>query len=611
METENKVHSKLYYELTDKDDKKAYARTKEVAAESEFSDKYYSYLPEFCELLANGKSYIRTRAFILCCSQSKWDIRGEIKKIFPHMLALLHDSKPAVVRQCLKAIAEVAVYRTELCGRIEEEISKIDLSEYKESMSELIRKDIDELRSILMSAGNNRINYYFNGSSVSPGNLSAGRRNAAVRLEDLSESANDLRVHSYDLHGSTYDNPIVDNLNVSHRVSPTAKAIDCSDLFSIEVAGKVLDFHRSIPGYAPTRLVSLEALAVKLGVESICVKDESSRFSLNAFKGLGGSYCIASYLAKQFNIPQNELCYNRLRNLKDKGLLKNMTVCTATDGNHGRGIAWAANRLGIRCHVYLPKGSSEERLNNILKENAEAEITSMNYDDTVRYASEMAEENGWILMQDTSTDNANGTNEADVPDEMLIRLMQGYTSMAAEISEQWRGNAPTHVFLQAGVGAMAGAMTACFADLFKKEKPVFIIVESNKADCIYRTAAADDGKLHYVGGDLSTIMVGLACGEPCAPAWEILKNKATCFLSVSDEIAVSGMRKLGKPEKGDPVIISGESGAVTLGAVAEIAGNDDYALLRKHLGLNSDSRVLVISTEGDTDRKNYEKIMKI
>ena len=276
------------------------------------------------------------------------------------------------------------------------------------------------------------------------------------------------------------------------------------------------------------------------------------------------------------------------------------TFVTATDGNHGRGIAWTAHELGLKAVVYMPRGSAAERLENIRRLGAEAEITDLNYDDTVRFAAGCEREKGWILVQDTAWEGY---------ETIPTWIMQGYTTLALEAAEQMGDEIPTHIFLQAGVGAMSGALSAFFADYYKEEKPTIVIVEPNKADCIYRTAAANDGKLHTVGGDMDTIMAGLACGEPCTIGWEMLRRYADHFVSVPDYVAAKGMRILGNPVGSDDRIISGESGAATTGFLAELMMNASLDELRAKIGIGEASKVLCISTEGDTDQENYRKIV--
>lgn len=370
--------------------------------------------------------------------------------------------------------------------------------------------------------------------------------------------------------------------------------------FGLETARAVRRFHSSFPEYAPTPLVRLKELAARLGVAELYVKDESRRFGLNAFKVLGGSWCIGRYIAGRLGIPLEELTYERLVSPATRAELGGLTFVTATDGNHGRGIAWTAARLGVDSVVYMPKGSARERLENIRALGAKAEITPWNYDDTVRFASRQAEEHGWVLVQDTSWEGY---------EEIPGWIMEGYTTLALEAVEQLGDVRPTHIFLQAGVGAMAGAVAGFFAGCYGQDGPAVTVVEPHNANCMFRTARAGDGRLHRVTGDLNTMMAGLACGEPCPIAWEILDACARNFLSVPDYIAAQGMRILGNPLGADPRIISGESGAVTAGLAAEVMRCEELAPLREQLGLGRDSVLLCISTEGDTDRENYRSIV--
>ncbi len=381
---------------------------------------------------------------------------------------------------------------------------------------------------------------------------------------------------------------------------PAAKSRSTSNQFDIKTAQMAQGFHTSFPEYSPTPLLPLKELAGYLGAAELYVKDESKRFGLNAFKVLGGSCCIGRYIAQRLNLPVSQLTYDQLTAPAVRQQLGELTFVTATDGNHGRGVAWTAARLGVNSVVYMPKGSALERLENIRALGAHAEITSWNYDDTVRFASRQAQEHGWVLVQDTAW-----SGYTEIP----TWIMEGYTTLALEIVEQLGDVRPTHLFLQAGVGAMAGAVAGFFANYYGGDCPVITVVEPHNANCLFRTAQAGDGRLHNVGGNLSTIMAGLACGEPCSIAWRVLEACAQNFLSVPDYVAAKGMRVLGSPLGGDPRIISGESGAATAGLVAEIMENDAHIQLRRQLKLDRDSRILCISTEGDTDRENYRKIV--
>lgn len=402
-----------------------------------------------------------------------------------------------------------------------------------------------------------------------------------------------------------------EKLNVSKSDFRAVKAVHLEhenenlssvERFGVKNAEKVRKFHQSFPEYKVTPLANLKNLAQELGVGSVYVKDESYRFGLNAFKVLGGSYAIGCYIAKKLGMNISDLPYNRMISEEIRKKIGDVTFVTATDGNHGRGIAWTANRLNQKAVVYMPKGSSLERLNNIKALGADASITELNYDDAVRLANEGQRKYGWVLVQDTAWEGY-----TDIP----AWIMEGYTTMAHEVVEQLNGEKPTHIFLQAGVGAMSGGLTAFFADLYgDKERPVITIVEPNKADCIFRTAQANDGKLHFVTGDMDSIMAGLCCGEPCTIGWNILKDHADNFVSIPDYIAAKGMRILGNPIGEDKRVISGESGASTLGLVAEILQNKELTWIKKQLKINSDSRILCFSTEGDTDKKNYRRIVE-
>lgn len=368
---------------------------------------------------------------------------------------------------------------------------------------------------------------------------------------------------------------------------------------NLEEAEKVHGFHSSFPMYQKTPLNEFKNTAQALGFGTAYVKDESYRFGLNAFKVLGGSYAIGNYIACKLGTDIRELPYEKMISQEVRTKLGEMTFITATDGNHGRGVAWTANKLKQRSVVYMPKGSSIERLDNIRAEGADASITDLNYDEAVRLANRKARENGWIMVQDTAWDGYE-----DIP----RWIMQGYGTMGYEAYSQIPGK-PTHIFLQAGVGSMAGAIAGFFSSVYGEDRPIITIVEPNKADCLFRTAEANDSELHFVTGQMDTIMAGLACGEPCSIAWQVLKNCADHFISCPDYVAAKGMRILGNPIRGDKSMISGESGAAAFGCVAEIMTNPMFKNIRKELQLDETSRVLFFSTEGDTDRKNYRAIV--
>ena len=363
--------------------------------------------------------------------------------------------------------------------------------------------------------------------------------------------------------------------------------------FHVSVAQKVNDFHQTFDNYEVTPLVSLKELASHLNVKNIYVKDESYRFGLNAFKALGGSYSIGKVLSNLLNKDITEITYEYLISKECKEKIGDVTFITATDGNHGRGVAWVAHELNQKSIVFLPKGSAIERLENIRKLGADASIMDMNYDDCVRHAKKIADEKGYVFVQDTTCEGY---------EEIPLWIMQGYTTMGIEIMNQIK-ETPTHIFLQAGVGAMSGAMTAFFRDLYPNSK--IVIVEPNKADCIYQSAL--NGEMTFVKGDLDTIMAGLACGEPCSIGWDVLKNEANAYMSVDDSLAAKGMRVLANPLGKDIRIISGESGAAPFGVVVEILQKNKE--IQEKLEINENAVILCISTEGDTDKENYRKIV--
>lgn len=312
---------------------------------------------------------------------------------------------------------------------------------------------------------------------------------------------------------------------------------------------------------------------------------------------LGGAYAIARLLCEKYQIDINTFSFEKLKST----LTEKMTFATTTDGNHGRGVAWAAQQLGQNAVIYMPKGSARERVDHIRNLGAECIVTDMNYDDTVRLTMKTAKERGWEIVQDTAWEGYT---------KIPTWIMQGYSTLADEAVEQMQAmgiQRPTHVFLQAGVGAMAGGVLGYLVDVFGAEKLHSVIVEPDLADCVFRSGLK--GEIVNVGGDMATIMAGLACGEPNPLGWPLLRNCATQFISCQDKVAALGMRVLGNPLGSDPRIVSGESGAVGLGVLAAVHHHPKREELMQQLGLNHDSVVLLISTEGDTDVKHYREVV--
>lgn len=371
-------------------------------------------------------------------------------------------------------------------------------------------------------------------------------------------------------------------------------------LMAIEEVKKARSFHESFPQYSETPLADLKGMAEYLGLDRVCVKDESYRFGLNAFKVLGGSYAIARYIGEETGKDISELPYSVLTSQELREKFGTATFYSATDGNHGRGVAWAANKLHQKSVIIMPKGSTVTRLDHIKAENAEAWISDVNYDECVRQAAKLAEKTKHgVMVQDTAWEGY---------EKIPAWIMEGYGTMADEAGDQY-GERPTHIFVQAGVGSLAGAVVGYFANRYRENPPVMVVVEASAADCLYRGAAAGDGEIRIVDGDMETIMAGLACGEPNITSWDILKNHVSCFISLEDCAAARGMRMLAAPLKGDRQVISGESGAASFAALAAIMRKDEYKELREKLGLGKDSKVLCFSTEGDTDPERWKNIV--
>jgi len=368
--------------------------------------------------------------------------------------------------------------------------------------------------------------------------------------------------------------------------------------FSREKAEKALRFHKSIPSYRVTSLIALKDAARQNGIKSICVKDESSRFGLKAFKGLGGSYCMFRILCEKLGLDESSSDYTTFLREEIRKACSQIEFVTATDGNHGKGVSWAAKLFGCKAHVFMPKGTVEARRKAIEEAgSAEAEITDWNYDRTVQHAAEIAEKNGWILIQDTAWDGY---------ETYPKWVIDGYLTVAAETITQMNGDLPTHIFLQAGVGAMAGGIEAFFMNMADYRPPLVTIVEPEEAACIYQSVLTGDGEMHPLAGDPVTIMAGLNCGTPCKVVWPVLRDCSACFCACKDSVTEQGMKAYAKPTGSDPAVVSGESGAVTYGLLLSVLQSDE---LRKLFRIDENSVILLISTEGDTDPDGYRRVV--
>jgi diaminopropionate ammonia-lyase len=344
-------------------------------------------------------------------------------------------------------------------------------------------------------------------------------------------------------------------------------------------------------GYAPAPLLDLPRLAAGAGVASLRIKDESGRFGLGSFKALGGAYAVANLLTSELarrGVAQSavsaDLADGRFRDRTGA-----ITVTCATDGNHGRSVAWGAQRFHCRCVIFVHRTVSQGRVDAIAAYGADVVRVSGNYDDAVREADRQAKANGWFVVSDTSY-----PGYTEVPRD----VMQGYRLMADEVADQWNGPPPTHVFMQAGVGGAAAAVSVQLRARFAPS-PLLVIVEPDHAACLLASAKA--GTPTVVHGDLETIMAGLACGEPSLLAWQELERAAAAFMSIPDEAATECLRLLA----GEGVAI-GESGVAGLAGFLLAAADP---AVRRTLELTGGSRALMFGTEGITDPAVYSETL--
>ncbi len=353
----------------------------------------------------------------------------------------------------------------------------------------------------------------------------------------------------------------------------------------------------SWPGYAATPLHPLAGLAARLGLASLHYKDERGRFGLGSFKALGGAYAVANVLRNKAMAARGLAAVTSQQLLSGAfaDVVGRTTVTCATDGNHGRSVAWGAQLFGCRCVIFVHEHVSQGRRDAIAKYGAEVREVAGNYDDAVRHAAATAQASGWTVVSDTSYPGYR---------DIALDVMYGYGVMAAEIAQQLGGAPPTHVFAQAGVGALAAAVCAGFWLRWGEKRPRFVVVEPLHADCVYRSLEA--GKPVVVEGSLDTVMAGLACGEVSELAWEILRGGANAALALDDAYALQAMKMLADPAAGDAAIVAGETGGAGLGALLAAR---DYPDIRAALALDTTSRVLLLGSEGDTDPAIYRQVV--
>lgn len=351
------------------------------------------------------------------------------------------------------------------------------------------------------------------------------------------------------------------------------------------------------PGYAPTPLVSLAGLAQVAGLGALHYKHEAGRFGLGSFKALGGAYAVLRLLKREIRHRTGKTASSGdLLACAFRDIAADITVTCATDGNHGRSVAWGAQLFGCGCVIYIHATVSEGRRAAIARYGAEVVRVAGNYDDAVREADRAAREHGRFVVSDTSY-----PGYMDVPKD----VMQGYSVMVEEALQQWPEDAPpTHVFVQGGVGGLAAAVCAHLWERLGDARGRFVVVEPEHAACLYASAVA--GQPVAVHGDLDTLMAGLACGEVSLLAWEVLAAGAADFCTIPDQAAVAAMRLLADPPCGDPPLVAGESAVAGLACALMARSRPELA---KQLGLGPDSRILLFGSEGATDPELYRQLV--
>ena len=381
-------------------------------------------------------------------------------------------------------------------------------------------------------------------------------------------------------------------LHVNRRFAPATGSDDGSPVILPERRAAARAAITGFEGYRPTPLHRLTGLARALGVGDLWLKDESGRFGLGSFKALGGAYAVVHLLCERLG---DDVSIADVAAGRAASRVHDMTVCCATDGNHGLAVAWGARRAGAKCTVFLPGPVSAGRERAIRAQGADIVRIAGSYDEAVEACADEAARKGWLLVSDTS--HAGG-------DEAPSRVMHGYAMLVDEIGAALAGPAPTHVFVQAGVGGLAAAVIGAFRQDLGAGSPKGVVVEPTNADCLYQSALA--GRPAPASGDLDTVMACLAAAEVSPLAWQVLERGAFAFMALDDSGAVDAMRCAAAPAEADPALVLGESGAAALGGLMAVAGD---AGARDALGLSEASRVLVIGSEGATDPDIYRRLV--
>lgn len=363
-----------------------------------------------------------------------------------------------------------------------------------------------------------------------------------------------------------------------------------------------LDLHRSLDAYKPTPLVSLPHLARTLGVGKLLVKDESLRFGLNAFKALGSTYAIFKFLHRHYK-EQGKFVSLARDFYRNTGAIEpgKFTFCTATDGNHGRGVAWTARQLRQQSVIFVPANTVSSRVLNIEREGARVVTVDGTYDDTVAAMAEQAEVNGWSIISDMSWPGY---------EEIPRWIMAGYTTLFAEIDRAIGPKDKVDIaFIPSGCGALAGTAAWHYNKVLGTSRPRLVSVEPSDADCLLQSIESEGGLICSLDGGQTSIMAGLNCGTPSPAAWPLIKSGFDLFMTISDVAAIEAMRTYHRPGGEDPSIISGESGAATLAGLSTLMSGESMAPARENLGLTPDATVLLLNTEGDTDSDHYRRVV--
>jgi len=364
----------------------------------------------------------------------------------------------------------------------------------------------------------------------------------------------------------------------------------------------ILAFHRSLAGYAPTPLIERPALAEELGIRRLYIKDEAHRFGIKAFKPLGASYAIFRYLKRQWESRfDSTFEVDAFQDPEKMARLGAQTFCAATDGNHGRAVAWTAGKLKQRAVIYMPANTVQARIDHIEDEGAKVVLIEGTFDDCVARCDADAKANGWTAIADTAFEGY-----MEVPND----IMAGYSTVFRELDHINTPGQPKVdvVLLQAGVGGFAASGTWFYTHRYGKKRPYLFCVEPIESDCFLESITRGNGNPTMTRGNQMSVMAGLNCGFPSLTAWPILKDAIFAFMAIEDRYTEDAMRSLYFARENDQPIVSGETGASGLAGLLALCRDDAYKPIRARISL-SECAVLVVNTEGDTDPVNFSAIV--